>query len=108
MPKLLVLYYSMYGHIETLAGSIAEGARSVEGVEVTIKRVADLIPEDKAREHGAKSFELRTVLSLCRMWAARGRQAAARQLLADTYDSFTEGFGTADLREAASFLAALA
>ena len=54
MSKLLVLYYSMYGHIETLAGAIADGARSVEGVEVTVRRVADLIPEDKAREHGAK------------------------------------------------------
>lgn len=54
MSKLLVLYYSMYGHIETLSGAVAEGARSVEGVEVSVKRVADLIPEEKAREHGAK------------------------------------------------------
>lgn len=54
MTKLLVLYYSMYGHIETLAGAVAEGARSVEGVEVTVKRVADLMPEEVARKHGAK------------------------------------------------------
>lgn len=54
MTKLLVLYYSMYGHIETLAGAVAEGARSVEGVEVTVKRVADLVPEEVARKHGAK------------------------------------------------------
>ena len=33
MTKILVLYYSMYGHIETMSGAIAEGARSVEGVE---------------------------------------------------------------------------
>jgi NAD(P)H dehydrogenase (quinone) len=39
MPKLLVLYYSMYGHIETMANAVAEGARSVDGVEVTLKRV---------------------------------------------------------------------
>jgi len=54
MTKLLVLYYSMYGHIETMSGAIAEGARSVEGVEVTVKRVADLMPEEVAKKHGAK------------------------------------------------------
>ncbi|MCW8279110.1 NAD(P)H:quinone oxidoreductase [Pseudomonas sp. PCH199] len=41
MAKLLVLYYSMYGHIETMAQSVAEGARSVAGVEVTVKRVPE-------------------------------------------------------------------
>jgi NAD(P)H dehydrogenase (quinone) len=54
MPKILVLYYSMYGHVETMANAVAEGARSVEGVEVTIKRVPDLVPEDVARKAGAK------------------------------------------------------
>lgn len=46
MAKVLVLYYSMYGHIETLANTVAEGARSVEGVEVTVKRVAETMPPD--------------------------------------------------------------
>lgn len=54
MTKILVVYYSMYGHIETLAGAIAEGAREAGDVEVTLKRVADLIPEDVAKKHGAK------------------------------------------------------
>jgi len=54
MSKVLVLYYSMYGHIETLAKTVVEGARSVEGTEVTIKRVSDLVPEDVARKAGAK------------------------------------------------------
>jgi NAD(P)H dehydrogenase (quinone) len=54
MPKLLVLYYSMYGHIETMAHAVVEGARSVEGVEVVLKRVPDLMPEEVARRHGAK------------------------------------------------------
>jgi NAD(P)H dehydrogenase (quinone) len=54
MPKILVLYYSMYGHIETLAGAIAEGARDAGGVDVVIKRVADIIPEEVAKKHGAK------------------------------------------------------
>jgi NAD(P)H dehydrogenase (quinone) len=54
MSKILVLYYSTYGHIETMAGAIAEGARSVAGTEVTIKRVPELMPEDVARKAGVK------------------------------------------------------
>jgi NAD(P)H dehydrogenase (quinone) len=54
MAKVLILYYSMYGHIETMAKAVAEGARSVEGTEVAIKRVPDLMPEDVARKAGAK------------------------------------------------------
>lgn len=54
MAKILVVYYSMYGHVETMAGAVAEGAREVEGVEVTVKRVADLVPEEKAKAAGAK------------------------------------------------------
>jgi NAD(P)H dehydrogenase (quinone) len=54
MAKVLVLYYSMYGHIETMAKAVADGARSVEGTEVIIKRVPDLMPEDVARKAGAK------------------------------------------------------
>lgn len=52
--KILVLYYSMYGHVETLAHAIAEGAREVQGVEVELKRVPETMPEDVARESGAK------------------------------------------------------
>lgn len=54
MSKILVLYYSMYGHIETMAYAVAEGARSVGGTEVIIKRVPDLVPEEAARKAGAK------------------------------------------------------
>jgi NAD(P)H dehydrogenase (quinone) len=54
MAKILVLYYSMYGHVETMANAVAEGARGAEGTEVTIKRVPDLAPEDVARKAGAK------------------------------------------------------
>ncbi len=54
MAKVLVLYYSMYGHIETMAKAVAEGARTVEGTEAVIKRVADLMPEEVARKAGAK------------------------------------------------------
>ena len=54
MTKLLVLYYSTYGHVETMAGAISEGARSVEGVEVTLKRVPETMPPDVAKAMGAK------------------------------------------------------
>ncbi|MBL0402415.1 NAD(P)H:quinone oxidoreductase [Microvirga aerilata] len=54
MAKVLVVYYSSYGHLETMAQAIAEGARSVAGTDVTIKRVAELVPEEVARKSGMK------------------------------------------------------
>jgi NAD(P)H dehydrogenase (quinone) len=54
MTKVLVLYYSMYGHIETMAGAVADGAREVDGVEVAIKRVPELMPREVAEKAGAK------------------------------------------------------
>jgi NAD(P)H dehydrogenase (quinone) len=49
VAKVLVLYYSAYGHIETMAHAVAEGARSA-GAQVDIKRVPELVPEDVARK----------------------------------------------------------
>jgi NAD(P)H dehydrogenase (quinone) len=54
MAKILVLYYSMYGHVETMAAAEAEGARSVPNVEVTVKRVPETIPDEMAAKHGVK------------------------------------------------------
>ncbi len=54
MTKILVLYYSMYGHVEAMAKAVAEGARGIAGTEVVIKRVPELMPEDVARKAGAK------------------------------------------------------
>lgn len=48
MAKVLVLYYSTYGHIETMANAIAEGAKSA-GAEVDIKRVPETVPEEIAK-----------------------------------------------------------
>jgi NAD(P)H dehydrogenase (quinone) len=48
MAKVLVLYYSSYGHIETMAYAVAEGAKSA-GADVTVKRVPELVPEDVAK-----------------------------------------------------------
>lgn len=55
MTKLLVLYYSMYGHVETMTQAIAEGARAVDGVEVTVKRVPELLSDEKLAQVGAKT-----------------------------------------------------
>ncbi|MGM0646277.1 MAG: NAD(P)H:quinone oxidoreductase [Thermodesulfobacteriota bacterium] len=54
MTKTLVLYYSMFGHVETMAEAVAEGARRVAGSEVSVKRVPELIAEEALREYGAK------------------------------------------------------
>jgi NAD(P)H dehydrogenase (quinone) len=53
MTRVLVLYYSSYGHIERMAGAVAEGARAA-GAEAVIKRVPELVPEDVARKSGFK------------------------------------------------------
>src|SRR5262249_16006541 len=54
MAKILVVYYSSYGHIETMADAVAEGARGVAGTTVTLKRVAELVPEEAAKKHHFK------------------------------------------------------
>ena len=54
MSKILVLYYSMYGHIETMADAVAAGAREVDGTQVTVKRVPELMDEETAKNAGAK------------------------------------------------------
>jgi NAD(P)H dehydrogenase (quinone) len=54
MAKVLVLYYSAYGHIERMAQAVADGAGSVAGTAVTIKRVPELVPDEIARKAGMK------------------------------------------------------
>jgi NAD(P)H dehydrogenase (quinone) len=54
MAKVLVLYFSAYGHVERMAHAVAEGARSVSGTEVALKRVPDLVSEEAARKAGMK------------------------------------------------------
>lgn len=53
MAKVLVLYYSAYGHIETMAYAEAEGAREA-GADVVVKRVPELVPEEIAKKSGFK------------------------------------------------------
>jgi predicted ATPase len=62
---------------------------------------------DIARRQGAKSLELRAVMSLSRLWQKQGKETQARQMLAEIYGWFTEGFDTADLQEARVLLEAM-
>jgi predicted ATPase len=57
-----------------------------------------------ARKQQAKSYELRAAMGLARLWGEQGRRAEARDLLAPVYGWFTEGFDTADLKDAKALL----
>ena len=81
------------------AGSQAQTAEA----EACLQRALDV-----ARHQQAKSLELRAAISLSRLWQRQGKQAEARQVLAEIYGWFTEGFDTADLQEARALLDALA
>ena len=63
MSKILVLYYSTYGHVETMSHAVADGARSVAGAEVTLKRVPETMPPDVAKQAGAKLDQAAPVAS---------------------------------------------
>ncbi|GEO87142.1 MULTISPECIES: NAD(P)H:quinone oxidoreductase type IV [Alphaproteobacteria] len=78
MAKVLVLYYSSYGHIETMAYAVAEGAKSA-GAEVTVKRVPELVPEGVAK---ASHFKL----------DQKAEIASPAEL--DQYDAIIVGAGT--------------
>jgi DNA-binding winged helix-turn-helix (wHTH) protein/class 3 adenylate cyclase/predicted ATPase len=84
---------------ELLLQSVAE---DVEEVEACFHQAIIL-----ARHQSAKSLELRAVMSLSRLWQRQGKQAAARQMLAELYSWFTEGFDTPDLQEAKALLETL-
>jgi NAD(P)H dehydrogenase (quinone) len=63
MTKVLVLYYSSYGHIEQMAQAVADGARQ-GGAEVVVKRVPETVPEDVARKSGFKADQRAPVATI--------------------------------------------
>ena len=63
MAKVLILYYSTYGHVEAMAQAVADGARS-EGADVTVKRVPETVPDDVARQGGFKLDQLSEVATV--------------------------------------------
>jgi predicted ATPase len=60
-----------------------------------------------ARRQQAKSLELRATMSLARLWQQQGKKAEAHRMLSEIYGWFTEGFDTADLKDAKALLAEL-
>jgi predicted ATPase len=81
--------------------------RSVSGTEVEAEGCFQQAIEI-ARRQGAKSLELRAVTSLSRLWHRQGKSEAARRVLEEIYAGFSEGFETADLKEARALLEVLA
>jgi class 3 adenylate cyclase/predicted ATPase len=81
---------------------LASAGRDHGEVENCFHRAIEL-----SRRQEAKLFELRAAMSLSRLWHDQGKHNEARALLAPVYDWFTEGFDTADLKEAEALLTAL-
>lgn len=55
MAKILVLYYSMYGHVETMANAVADGARKVPGAQVDVMRIPETMDADRFADVGGKT-----------------------------------------------------
>ena len=70
MTKVLVLYHSTYGHLEMMAEAVAAGAREVEGVQVDIRRVPELVPEELAIQSGYKMNQAAPVANVARFHTA--------------------------------------
>ena len=87
--------------LHRLKGTLLQGASSEEAQTCFVKAMA------VARAQGAGSLALRAASSLARLWQRAGRSDEARQVLSEVLDTFTEGFDTADLREARTLLDAL-
>ena len=95
--------------LSTVAPS-SEQRERIEGRETAIASEAEacfLQAISVARGQSAKSWELRAVMSLSRLWQGQGKQAEARQMLQEIYGWFTEGFDTADLKDAKALIEAL-
>ena len=64
MAKILILYYSSYGHVERMAQAIAEGVASVTGATATVMRVPELVSDELARKAGLKTEQKAPVASV--------------------------------------------
>ena len=85
-----------------------KGVALLAGNEITQSQEAFAQALLLARRQQAKSLELRAATSLARLWGEQGRRAEAHELLAPIYGWFTEGFDTADLKDAKALLDSLA
>jgi predicted ATPase len=78
---------------------LSESSDSADEVAVYFEQALEV-----SRSQGAKSLELRAAMSLARLWQRQGRRDDARELLGECYAWFTEGFDTADLKDAKALL----
>jgi predicted ATPase len=107
--------YRLKGELTLLAqSSVQRLASSVQTPQSTFRNLQSEAEAcfhkaiEIARHQGAKSLELRAVMSLSCLWQQQGKKKQARQMLAKSYGWFTEGFDTADLKEAKAQLEELA
>jgi predicted ATPase len=91
--------YRLKGELTLAQSSVQSLASRVKEAEACFLKAIEI-----ARRQQAKSLELRAVMSLSRLWQQQGKQKEAHDMLAEIYGWFTEGFDTADLREAKALL----
>ena len=91
--------YRLYGELSLRVADAETGRR---GAEQSFQKAIEI-----ARRQSAKSLELRAAMSLSRLWQRQGKKDEARQMLAEIYGWFTEGFDTADLQDARALLEGL-
>jgi len=84
-------------HVENSSGSRVQSPATE--AEVCFRKAIEI-----AQKQQTKSLELRAATSLARLWLRQGKKAEARQMLAEIYNWFTEGFDTKDLQEAKALL----
>jgi len=87
--------YRRKGEIILQSGGDPSSAAVEREVEACFEKALEI-----AKDHSAKSWQLRAAKSLARLWQQQGKQTEARELLAEIYNWFTEGFDTKDLQEA--------
>ena len=88
--------------VHRLRGTLALAMQASQEAEQNFHRALTI-----ARAHQSRSLELRAATSLARLWRDQGKRAQAHDLLAPVYRWFTEGFDTADLKEAKGLLGEL-
>jgi DNA-binding winged helix-turn-helix (wHTH) protein/tetratricopeptide (TPR) repeat protein len=105
--------YRIKGELLLMQAASRDQTRAVAGGGVAVEHEPPEVAQAEgcfclsikvAQQQKAKSWELRAVMSLSRLYQKRGKQAEARDLLTQVYERFTEGFDTADLREAKRLL----
>jgi predicted ATPase len=98
--------YRLKGELSLKSRQVKDKSKTSQGKSEVEKGAEECFWKavEIAQKQQAKSLELRAVMSLTRPWQQQGRKDEARQMLAEIYGWFTEGFDTADLKEAKALL----